>query len=156
MSLTLSDVRLRAALLLGDETQQLFSGTLLDEAIRQALNEYSRSAGAPGTLAGLDGAAATSLPEEEAALLVRGAAGYAALSRAVQRMLSFNLRQEAGSDLLAWARRSLADFQAGLRQVRANRLHTAAEPPYPPFSASGSPALTWDGAWSESEESWTG
>lgn len=72
----------------------------------------------PHSLEGLDGAALTTLPSEHESLLVSGAAGYAAMSRAV------DLIETSGADLYGvgllgvWAQRQLREFRRALQELQ--------------------------------------
>jgi len=66
---------------------------------------------------GLDAAAGTSVPEEDETLLQVGAAGYAALYRAVSRSESVNLQPDVNERLLSISSQFLRDFRNGLGKV---------------------------------------
>lgn len=91
------------------------------------------------TLAGLDGASATTLPDAlEAALLV-GAAGYAAVSRASQVSEAQGSRAGDMNQLFDWGSRMLARFAQMVDEVR--RVGS-----FPPHPSSGWRLDGWDGS----------
>ena len=125
-------IRVRAGLM--DTSAAVWHSTELDEALRQALADMSLAAGATYSLTGLDGALITSLPAQYFANLVRGAAGYAVLWRAIERLDAFSLRPYLSSAALAAATALLTRFEMGLSHLAALRtveMQTAAVPPYP-------------------------
>ncbi len=73
------------------------------------------------SLDGLDGATQTTLPPQHQSLLVSGAAGYAAMSRAV------DLVETAGADLYGvgllgvWAQRQLKEFRRALQELQRSQ-----------------------------------
>lgn len=72
------------------------------------------------TIEGLDGASATTIPQETIGLLVRGAAGFAALSRAVDKIeiRSYGSRRTEPDMLARWGSAQAAEFRAGLAALR--------------------------------------
>lgn len=132
--------RLRAGLI--DPDAAVWKNSELDEALRQAMADMSRAGGTEYTLAGLDGALLTTLPVEYFAALVRGAAGYALLWRAVERLDAFNLQPNLSSEALAAAAAILARFETALTALtalRAAAMHTAADSPFPDGSNAAEP-----------------
>jgi hypothetical protein len=79
------------------------------------------------SIAGLDGASTTTIPAEYIGLLVRGAAGFAALSRAVDKIeiRSYGSRRTEPDMLARWGNAQVAEFRQGLSLLR-NSL-----PPFP-------------------------
>lgn len=125
-------VRLRAGLI--DVNGLVWENSELDEGLRQALADMGLAAGCEYTLAGLDGALTTSLPGQHFATLVRGAAAYALLWRAAERVDAFSARPNSAAEVLAAAAALLARFEAAmthLAALRAAGLQTSAVPPYP-------------------------
>ncbi|MRR30075.1 hypothetical protein EG834_07095 [bacterium] len=125
-------VRLRAGLM--DADGVVWQSGELDEALRQALSDMGLAAGAMYTVIGLDGAATTSLPPEHFATLIRGAAAYAMLWRAIERIDAFSQNANLPSQVLAAAAALLARFETALTHLAALRqaqLQTAAASPYP-------------------------
>ena len=106
----------------------------LDEALCQALSDMGLAAGATYTVVGLDGAVTTSLPPAHFATLVRGAAAYAMLWRAIERVDAFSSSPNLTSEALAAAAALLMRFETALTHLAAQRqadLQTAAVSPYP-------------------------
>lgn len=131
--LTTLDARVRAAL--GDPQGLIYDAAALEAALLSALSALN-TAGAtseqprPYTVAGLDGAAETSLPDELVELLVRGAAAQAALSRAMGRSEGYSPTLAVPAAQLAWARAEQAAFEAGVDELRRASLQRAAQPPW--------------------------
>jgi hypothetical protein len=125
-------VRLRAGLM--DANGAIWQSGELDEALRQALSDMGLAAGAMYTVDGLDEAVATSLPPEHFATLVRGAAAYAMLWRAIERIDAFSQNANLPSQVLAAAAALLARFEIAITHLAALRqaqLQNAAASPYP-------------------------
>ncbi len=114
MSLSSFLERIRALLM--DSGGLIWDDAALVEALRLALGEYSLAGNAPVTLAGLDGASVTNLPELHAALIVWGAAAYAALARAVDRAEAFQTNS-AAADLKSWGDQRLKEFKTTLAML---------------------------------------
>jgi hypothetical protein len=117
----------------------------LDEGLRQALSDVSGVTGSVLLLNGLDSAASTTIDARDDDLLIRGAAGYAARSRAADRaeMVSVVLpAQPAG--LAEWGARELDDFRDGLELVRLRVLQSQ--------TTTVKPAGEWE--WDETEKNW--
>ncbi len=136
-------VRLRAGLM--DTDGAVWQSGELDEAMRQALSDMGLAAGATYAVEGLDGAATTSLPSAHFATLVRGAAAYAMLWRAMERVDAFSSRPNLPSAALAAAAALLARFETALTHLAAMRLaemQTAAASPYPTGADVAQPGWT--------------
>jgi hypothetical protein len=125
---TLTDLLAQTALLLDDPNGRTWSSERLTLCVRLALDTYNRVCGAGCTLTGLDGAAATSLPECDLPLLVRGAGAYAGLMRTLQRAESANLGQQVPEELRRWAETLLAEYLHELEAVRAAALRRGSTP----------------------------
>lgn len=69
------------------------------------------------TLAGLDSAAATTLSDAEKSALVLGAAAYAGMSRAQDRIGEVNYDPDAPDQLAKWANARLRDFQERTKEL---------------------------------------
>jgi hypothetical protein len=94
------------------------------DEVPQAGAVYGVEYASAHTVKDLDGAAATSLPAMHEGLLVRGAAGFAALIRQAQISEAHGGRTADGSRLEALGRGWLVDFQAALAGVKATtQLH---------------------------------
>lgn len=116
MAATLAGMRERVAAALMDGDHRVWSEPALDEALRLALGEYQLAGGAPVTLAGLDGAAATTLPALHETMIVAGAAGYAGTMRSVDRVDAFDPEDESRA-LVSWAQMLLERFRQMLAGV---------------------------------------
>lgn len=149
MAATLAGMRARVAAALMDSDRRVWSDAALEEALRLALGEYQLAGGAAVTLAGLDGAAATTLPALHESMVVAGAAGYAGVMRSVDRVDAFDPDDESRA-LVAWAQALLLTFRQMLggvfpgyggapvvsgqpssgEQARLAGLRTSANPPW--------------------------
>jgi len=106
----------------------------LQEALLQALADMRQAAGQAYTLNGLGGAVVTSLPAEWFDLLVRGAAAYALMSRAADRVDAFNFDPGLPGTALAVSTAMMQRFADGLTALaglRIAELQTAPDTPYP-------------------------
>jgi hypothetical protein len=120
--------RTRLLTRLGDPSGGLYSTALLDESVRHALDCLNFAAGEPGwEVAGLDEAAETSLPRTHHDTLLSGAAGYAVLTRALERVDRVELRPETSLELYTWALEQLNGFWRALEGVAA-RAHAGSLP----------------------------
>jgi hypothetical protein len=143
MALTLAGVRTRVRNLLVDNGSLIWQDANLDESIRRGLEELSRVYGDALALNGLDSATQTTLAERDGGTLCAGAAGYAALSRAVDRSEMDALRGGTAQELLAWGEGQLQRFNEALEQVRRRLQQDAAGNPWvqwalePPTNFSG-------------------
>lgn len=126
---TLSAIRDRVERGLMDTSNLIWASADLDEAIRRALSRISLACGgARQTLNGLDGATVTSLQEEDELVLLTGAEFYAAFSRALDRMESPNLNEDAPLRFLEWLGRIGKRYTDQLELLRRRRLQTGASP----------------------------
>lgn len=91
------------------------------------------------TIAELDGATVTTIPGEHIGLLVRGAAAFAALSRAIDKIeiRSYGSRRTEPEMLLRWGTAQAATFREDLASLR-NSL--------PPFPAPRWQMDAWEGS----------
>ena len=97
------------------------------------------------TLNGLDSATATTIPLDDESLLVTGAAGHAATSRAVDLAEKVSIDRLISQQVRAWGLNQLQEFRSGLRSI-ARQLATTS-PPWVPLP----PRDRWDqgrGGWS--------
>lgn len=69
------------------------------------------------TLDGLDGASSTTLPDIDETLLVTGALGHAATSRAIDLTEKVSVGQATAQQVRAWGLSKLQEFRAGLNAV---------------------------------------
>lgn len=106
--------RVRAALM--DTGSRVWEDAALEEALRLALGEYMLAGKITVSLAGLDGAAETTLPAAHESLLVWGGSAYAALARAVDRAERTQLAGVPAA-LADWGGLRLKEFKAMLAAV---------------------------------------
>jgi hypothetical protein len=128
MSMDYQTIEGRVAVLLQDLTRLTFSSELLGEGIRMALREYSAVSGQSETIAGLDEAGLTSIPEHDCGILVLGAAGYIAAAKTIDRKEHFNLQPELPQGVTSLGGRLLMRFDRLLGTVRSARLRAADVP----------------------------
>jgi hypothetical protein len=130
---TLAQLESRLAVQLGDASNRIYSSDALEEAIRQALNEYTAEKGEAVTIKDLDAAAATTLPVLHEGLLLAGAGGFAMATRAIDRTDSFEEAAPPAS-LQSLATEQLKSFRKLLKEVlaeaRRKDLRSAAVPPW--------------------------
>ncbi len=130
MSLTLSTAKERVGVHLNDVARLIWSETMLETALREALQAIGRVLGEPLTLSGLDGASETTLPEDVEHILVSGAVAYALAFRASGRFEDARATENLPKALGDWATAHMARFQAMLVRVKWQGHQTAAQPPY--------------------------
>jgi hypothetical protein len=93
------------------------------------------------TLDGLDSADETTLPAEDWSLIVTGAAGYAAMSRALDLGEQVTLDRDVPTKARTWAGDKLQTFRQGLAALaRAQALRGRSHVELPPLDRSDS---TW-------------
>lgn len=118
MSASLNSLIPRVRASLHDSPGLVYDSTTVEEAIRQALAVYMLSAGSLSvTLAGLDGAAETTLPALHESLVVCGAAAYAAQARAAEQASRAESDLPNNPTLTAWADERLKEFHQLLALV---------------------------------------
>jgi hypothetical protein len=115
MAFDLTTIQARAAALLMDTGNELWSAADVTNAVRMALYEMSLAAGSPLTLSGLDMAASTTVPALLEGALIVGAAGYAAAARQADKA-DFEVASEA-KELKPWAEARLREFRSMLEQM---------------------------------------
>ena len=130
MSLTLTTARERVSVHLNDTGQLIWSETMLDTALREALQAIGRVLGETLTLSGLDGAGETSLPDDAEHILITGAVAYALTFRASGRFEDARAAETLPKALGNWASAHMARFQAMLAQVKWQGHQTASQSPY--------------------------
>jgi hypothetical protein len=130
MNTTLESLEQRVSVLLLDLTQLNFSQQLIHEGIRLALKEYSLASGQVETLAGLDEAGLTSVPEQDSGILVLGAAGYVAAAKTMDRKEQFNLVDQLPEAVTNLGSRLLMRFDRLLGSVRSARLRASDVAPW--------------------------
>jgi hypothetical protein len=102
-----------------DTGSLVWSDDALTEGLRLALGEYNLAQQLQdpyqdlGSINGLDGASITLLPELHESLVTLGAAAYCALSRALDRSVSYDLNSESAV-LVAWGNSRLKEFKVSL------------------------------------------
>lgn len=119
--------------LLGDENGLRFGDSLLTQALRICLAEVNLAAGAAYTLAGLDEAGITTLPDETLAALCLGAAGGAVRGFNLSLGWQHPLDQPLTAEITRLAEGYDARFAAALEALRRRGLAQADEPPYAPW-----------------------
>ncbi len=134
-TITLAQLRDRIEAGLMDASNRTWDTGTLDEAIRLALADLGRAAGASLAVKDLTGAAATTLDALDESTLVTGSAAYAARARAVNRTEKVNLGQEGAAALMRWAEATLGLFELRLAEVSARVLRNSSSSPHS--------ALTW-------------
>lgn len=117
--ITLATITEQARALLMDGSGTAWDDTTMTAAVRQAAAEYSLAAGEPLLIAGLNGAV-TTLEAPYDALIVWGAAAYAALARSIDKADTFDIEgvnEAAAATLRGWGEARLAEYRAMLRAV---------------------------------------
>lgn len=125
-TLTWSEFEARLRRMLADPDGLRYAADDLSQAARQALSETGP---VPARLAGLDGAAVTSLALRLEAAVLTGAAAHAALARAAGRAETYNLSRES-PDLAAWGAARLEEFHAALRRSALADLRASGAVPW--------------------------
>ena len=130
MSLILTTAKERVSVHLNDVARLIWSETMLETAIRDALQAIGRVTGETLTISGLDGAAETTLPEDNEHILVTGAVAYALTFRASGRFEDARTKDDLPEAFGDWASAHMARFQAMLIQVKWQKHQTAPQSPY--------------------------
>ena len=128
MDTTLENLQERVGVLLADLTHLNYTSDLVTEGVRQAMGEYSLVTGSHETLAGLDGAEATSVPDMDCGIIVLGAAGFVAACKTLDRKEQFNLDEQSPGAVARLGERLLQRFDRLLGTVRSARLRAADVP----------------------------
>lgn len=117
---------------------------VVDESFQPAAGQTARVFyTAMQALEDLDEATETTVPADDESLLVTGAAGHAATSRAVDLAEQVTIDRLTSQQVRAWGLNQLQEFRAGLRNI-ARQLATTS-PPWVPLPARD----RWDrGKWS--------
>jgi len=118
MTTTLTTFEARVSALLEDTLHKVFPVATIDEGIRQALSDYGNLLGVTVNIDGLDGAVTKTLPNLYDAVIVAGAAGYAARSHVV----GMTGLAPVGTVVLqaafnTWAQNQLAAYHKALDQL---------------------------------------
>ena len=77
------------------------------------------------TIDGHEGAAGTSVPDQDVAMLALGAAGYAGLARAISKVEGNNLNPQEAKDLGSLARQQIEAFHAFFGKIPSYPFRTA-------------------------------
>lgn len=141
-TLTLVNFEARVSGLLDDASNQVFALTLVDESIRQVLGDLGRVIGTRPTIINLDSAAATSVDVRDEDLIVRGAFGYAARSKALDRSTEMSIGQSMPANLLELSKNALYYFEDKLKLVRVRTIQ----------ESTGNVPGQW--TWDESNKNW--
>ncbi len=118
MAVDLATTRGRVAVYLMDTGNKIWDTGTLDEGLRQALGGLGRALGVAVALKDLDGAPATTLDGKYLDMLVQGAAGHAAQSRALDRIELVSIGEGPQTTLKAWADSELELFEKHLDEIR--------------------------------------
>lgn len=130
MTLDLATVCTRVSHHLDDTARLIWSDAMLEAAVRESLDAIGRVLGESLALAGLDGAAETTLPADQQQLLVVGAVAHALSFRASGRFEDARARETLPEALAEWASDHMARFETLLAQARLAAHQQAATPPY--------------------------
>ena len=133
---TLTGIRNRVAVGLGEAGRAGGDDDARDEAIRRAVSDLGRYYGAPLLLSGLDSAALTTLQKEDETALVTGAEFFAAFARIVDRLETPNFNEEASMHFLDWTAAAGKRYAGLLGLIRLGRLQQSLNAPHA--------ALEWD------------
>ncbi len=109
---TLSDYRTLTRVLLGDPAGRRYSDETVDMGLLEALSEWGRRLPGEWTIEDLDGASETTVADEDAVILGKGAAGYSMGIRARSVTEVFGKRPEDTERLFDQADRLRADFES--------------------------------------------
>ncbi len=130
MAADLNTFRARVAGLLADPSGLAWTNDGLDAALRQALGEYSLARGAGQTIAGLDGAAETSVSPLHETILALGGAGYALFARLIRRSECLTLPLETAARLSKLGFHYLERFHMLIEAVRQAAFREAPDAPW--------------------------
>lgn len=130
MAQTLATLRDAVEINLSDQTNLIFSTTVLDEAIRAALRELSRTYGSALLLNGLDGATVTTTDDIDDHVLIIGSVAHALTFRAVGRFEEAIPNTVLPEKLAAFASKCMHEFQSLLTQVQIRRFQESSDTPY--------------------------
>ena len=131
--MNLTEIRTEVSLHLNDPSQLIWTETLLDAAIRAALEALGRALGGAFALEGLDGALETTLDGSHRQVLVAGAVAYALALRVSGRFEDARAGEDLPDRRADWAGIQMARFEKLLGQVRVQSHQTAETAPYDPW-----------------------
>ena len=123
-------VKARVSCHLNDTSNLIWTEGMLESAVHSALKALSRVLGEILTLAGLDGAEETTLPEADEHTLVVGATAYALTFRASGRFEDAVPNQDLPGNLADWATAHMARFQTLLAGVKVRTHQSSDQAPY--------------------------
>jgi hypothetical protein len=115
---------------LNDTGSLVWTDDMLETAVRSALQAVSRVYGEVHTLAGLDEAEETTLPEGDEHVLVTGGVAYALTFRASGRFEDAVPTREVPEALANWATAHMARFQTMLAEVKVGAHQESDQVPY--------------------------
>ncbi len=125
--------RMRDAL--ADPNELVWSDAELIAGIRQAYEDLLNASGQVWVLEGLDGESnPTNFSRHHFALIIRGALGYALITRSAEQLAAFHFDQAAAQAALQAGQAQLASFEKALASLQSYRLaglQKSADPPYP-------------------------
>lgn len=130
MTMDYLTVKERVSCHLNDTSSLIWTDAMLESALRSALRALSRVYGETLTLAGLDGAEETTLPEEDEHVLIIGAVAYALTFRASGRFEDAVPDQELPEALADWATAHMARFQTLLAGIKVRTHQVSDQVPY--------------------------
>ena len=137
MTITLVSTRNLVRLHLMDLSNLIWSDDTLDEALRSALSDLSRTYGELLTLAGLDAETETTFDDLDLHPLIEGTVAYALSFRVTGRFEEATPEPGIATQLADWSQKSMESFQSSLVRIQLRR-----------FQLSGSiPHAGWD--WDE-------
>lgn len=129
MSVDLSSMTARVAEFLQDATHLVYPESAIAEGLRQALAELSRAQGHALTLAGLDDAGSTTLPEGLESLATQGAAAVVVAGRGLRHAEQAALAPEGVAPAtLAWASSVWEHFLRACELIRSSALRAGGVP----------------------------
>jgi hypothetical protein len=129
---TFTDLRTRLAASLADDTSLVFTEAIYTEAIRRALEDIGDVYGTQLTIAGLDGATATTLQDKDIPCLLTGAAGRAVNAIVVSRYTTFTTSLMDDVKLTLRGDKLMTEFRYLLDDLRAEGMQIADVPPHTP------------------------
>jgi len=130
MAHTLTTVRDQLENRLEDSTNLIFSTAVLDEAIRAALAEISKSYGSALTLNGLDAATETTIEDVDIHALLVGATAFACRSRLMAKFEEASPVREHPEDLAVWATQFMHEFLALVSLIKLRIFQESTSNPY--------------------------
>ena len=101
-----------------DDARPVLVLTSKDGAQPQANDEMRIFYGKPHTIQDLDSAAATTVPTEHEALIIRGAAGLTALAVSSNYITASKEQRDNQKALLEWGYRRMSEFRTQVRKGR--------------------------------------